>query len=236
MDSTKAFEFKVGLFTLLGICIIFLIVFSIGDINLSKAGYRIKVRFNFAAGIGPAAPVRLAGIGVGKIDGLRLVYDEKGQQTKAELNVWLQNDAHVEEDSEVTINTLGLLGEKYLEILPGTPGKPFVKNGDTMTGKDPVSMEKVTTNLAKLSDSVVSIVGKLERGEGTLGKLIVDDSVYTNVEGFTEKLNSPQGTIGRLLTDDKLYKELETLVRKFQEFADDLKAHPWKVLFRPRGE
>lgn len=236
MDSTRAFEFKVGIFTLIGICIVFVIVFSVGDINLSRAGYRIKVLFNFASGIGPAAPVRLAGVGVGRIDGISLVYDEKGKKTKAEITAWIQNDAHIEEDAEVTINTLGLLGEKYLEILPGTPGKPFVENGSVLVGSDPVSMDKVTQNLAKLSDSVVSIVGKLERGEGTLGKLIVDDSVYTNVEGFTEKLNSDQGTLGKLLTDDKLYKELELLVKKFQEFADDLKAHPWKVLFRPRGE
>lgn len=236
MDSTRAFEFKVGLFTLLGICIIFVIVFSIGDINISHAGYRVKVTFNFASGIGPTAPVRLAGVGVGRIDGIRLIYDEKGHKTKAELTAWIQNDARIENDAEVTINTLGLLGEKYLEILPGTSGKPFVKNGDIMVGSDPVSMDKVTQNLAKLSDSVVSIVGKLEKGQGTLGKLLVDDSVYTNVEGFTAKLNSDQGTVGKLLTDDKLYKELEVLVQTFQEFANDLKAHPWKVLFRPKGE
>lgn len=241
MDSTKTFEFKVGIFTLIGICIIFVIVFSVGDVNFSKAGYRFKVTFNFASGIGSSAPVRLAGVGVGNVQGIRLIYDDATQKTKAELTVWVNNDAKIEEDAEVTINTLGLLGEKYLEILPGTPGRPYIKNGAVLKGNDPVSMEKVTTNLAKLSDSVVSIAGKLERGEGTIGKLLTDDTVYNNLvgftgnlDGFTGKLNSNQGTLGKLVADDGLYKQLEELIQAFKDFAAELKTNPWKLLFKPR--
>ena len=241
MDSTRGFEFKVGIFTLIGICIIFVIVFSIGDVNISRTGYKFKVIFNFASGIGPSAPVRLAGVGVGNVQGIRLLYDEKAQKTKAELTVWVQSDAKIEEDAEVTINTLGLLGEKYLEIIPGTSGKGYYKSGDTLQGKDPVSMEKVTTNLAKLSDSVVSIAEKIEKGEGTIGKLLNDDTVYNNLvsltgnlDGFTGKLNSNQGTIGRLIADDTLYKQLEGLIQAFKDFAAELKANPWKLLFKPR--
>lgn len=124
MDSTKIFELKVGVFIMIGITILFLIVFSVGDINLSKTGYKIRVLFNFASGIGASAPVRLAGVGVGQIQGIRLI-NEGGNKTKAELTVWIQDNAKIEEDSLVTINTLGLLGEKYLEILPGTPGSPL---------------------------------------------------------------------------------------------------------------
>lgn len=185
MDSTKQFELKVGVFILIGIAILFFIVFSIGDINLSKTGYKIKVLFGFASGIGPTAPVRLAGVGVGQVQGIHIIYDEKEKKTKAELTVWINDETKIEEDAVVTINTLGLLGEKYLEILPGTSGKPALKPNDTITGKDPVSMEKVTENLANLSESVNSIVDKIKKGEGTIGKLLVDDSIYNNLEAFT---------------------------------------------------
>ena len=60
MDSAKTFELKVGIFIMIGIAILFFIVFSVGEINFSKTGYKIKVLFNFANGIGPTAPVRLA--------------------------------------------------------------------------------------------------------------------------------------------------------------------------------
>ena len=184
MDDIKVFELKVGIFILIGIAILFFIVFSVGDINLSKTGYEIKVLFNFANGIGPSAPVRLAGVGIGQIRGIHIIHD-KDNKTKAELTVWIQADARIEEDAVVTINTLGLLGEKYLEIFPGTAGKPILKSNGTIIGKDPVPMEKVTENLANLSDSVGSIVDKIKRGEGTVGKLLTDDSVYNNLEAFT---------------------------------------------------
>ena len=185
MNETKNFELKVGIFIMIGIAILFLIVFSIGDVNLSKTGYRIKVLFGFANGIGPSAPVRLAGVGVGQVQGIRIVRDENAKTTKAEITVWINDGAKIEEDSLVTINTLGLLGEKYLEIFPGTSGEPVLKNNETIIGKDPVPIEKITENLANLSDSVNTIIERLKKGEGTIGKLLTDDSVYKNLEEFT---------------------------------------------------
>lgn len=229
MDYTKTFELKVGVFIMIGIAILFIIVFSIGDIYIIKPGYHIKVIFSFASGIGPSAPVRLAGVGVGQVEGIRIFYDEKQKRTKAELSAWVKEDVKIEDDAVATINTLGLLGEKYLEIFPGTSGKPFLKDKDTLVGRDPVSMEKITENLAKLSDSVTSIADGLAKGEGTIGKLLKNDAIYNNLEGLTEKLNKGEGTFGKFLTDDTVYKN-------FEAFSDDIKKHPWKLLAKPRGE
>ena len=185
MDSARTFEVKVGLFIMIGITILFFIVFSIGEINFSKTGYRIKVLFSFANGIGGTAPVRLAGVGIGQVQGIRIVRDEKTNITKAELMVWVNDKTKIENDAVVTINTLGLLGEKYLEIFPGTPGKPALKNNEMIIGKDPVPMEKFTEDLASLSDSIKVIVEKIRKGEGTIGKLLMDQAVYDNLEAFT---------------------------------------------------
>lgn len=185
MDSIKTFELKVGLFIMIGVMILFMIVFSIGGVNLSKTGYRIKVLFNFANGIGGTAPVRLAGVGVGQVQGIRIVRDDKTDSTRAELTVWINDHIKIENDSKVTINTLGLLGEKYLEIFPGTPGNPTLKNNDVIIGKDPVPMEKFTEDLANLTDSVKVIVEKIRKGEGTIGKLLMDQTMYDNLEAFT---------------------------------------------------
>lgn len=189
MDGTaRTFELKVGIFILIGMAILFFIVFSMGDINLSKSIYHIKVTFSFASGIGPSAPVRLAGVGIGQVEGIKLIYSEKEQKTYAEVYAWINDGVKIEEDAIATINTLGLLGEKYLEILPGTPGKPVIGNNGALKGKDPVPMEKITENLAKLSDSVNVIVERLKNGEGTIGKLLVDDTIYDNVAAFTEDI------------------------------------------------
>ncbi|MDD3905964.1 MAG: MlaD family protein [Candidatus Omnitrophica bacterium] len=185
MESVKSFELKVGVFILIGVMILFIIVFSIGGANFSKKGYKIKVQFSFANGIGGTAPVRLAGVGVGQIQGVRIIRDANTNLTKAELTAWIDEKAKIENDSVVTINTLGLLGEKYLEIFPGTPGNPLLKANDMIVGKDPIPMEKFTEDLANLTDSVNAIVSKIKRGEGTIGKLLVDQAVYDNLEAFT---------------------------------------------------
>lgn len=201
MDDLKIFELKVGVFIMIGVAILFIIVFSIGDINLIKKGYHIKVDFNFVDGIGGSAPVRVSGVGVGQIDGLKLYYDEKEQKTKAQLNAWIREGVKIEEDAVATISTLGFMGEKYMEIAPGTPGKKFLKNGDLLVGKDPVSMAKVFDNLSGLTESVKVIVDRLKNGEGTIGKLLTKDKIYQDMEAFVEDiknnpwklLNKPRG-------------------------------------------
>lgn len=239
MDNIKAFELKVGLFIIVGVTILVFIIFSIGDINLSKVGYGITVNFNFAAGLGTSAPVRLAGVGVGRVDGIKVVYDEKDKKTHAEVHAWIQEGTNIEKDAVVTINTLGLLGEKYLEILPGTPGSAILEKGGTLVGKDPVMMEKVTENLVRISDSVQVVVDRLKNGEGTIGKLLTSEKVYGDLEGmttnfrefsanlkdFSAMLTTGKGTVGRLLTEDGIYKDMEAFVK-------DIKAHPWKLLSR----
>jgi len=229
MDDTRAFEFKVGTFILIGIGLLFFIVFSIGDIYFAKPGYTIKVLFNFVGGIGPSAPVRFAGVGAGHVTGIQLIYDEKNKSSKAEVTAWIEEHIKIENDASFVINTMGLLGERYLEIYPGTPGSPLVRSGDVLIGKDPVPMEKLTDNLSKLTDSISGIVGRIEKGEGTIGKLLTDTSLYDNLEEFTTKLNKGEGTLGQLLTNDSIYKN-------FEAFSEDLKRNPWKLLARPRGQ
>jgi len=200
MDDIKIFELKVGVFIMIGVAILFIIVFSIGDINLVRKGYHIKVDFNFVDGIGSSAPVRVSGVGVGQIDGLKLYYDEKEKKTKAQLNAWVKESVKIEEDAIATINTLGFMGEKYMEISPGTSGK-FLKNGDLLVGKDPIPMAQVFDNLSGLTSSVKVIVDRLKNGEGTVGKLLTEDKIYQDLEAFVEDiknnpwklLNKPRG-------------------------------------------
>lgn len=192
----KTLELRVGIFIFIGIVLLFIIIFSIGKIYVFQPGYKIKIFFNFAGGIGHAAPVRLAGVGIGEVDGINIFYDKEAQRTKVEIVAWIKKDVKIEKNSVVQVNTLGLLGEKYLEIIPGTEDTGFLADGGALTGEDPVRMDEFAKDLKGLANSAGAIMGKLERGEGTLGKFLTDDTVYKNIE----------------------------------EFTDDIKRHPWKLL------
>ncbi len=123
------------------------------------------------------------------------------------LKLWLTSDAKVEEDAQMIINTLGLIGEKYVEIVPGTPGALFLKNGDYIVGYDSVSMEQITKKgydialkLEKTIDSMDDILKQVKSGDGTVGKLIYDNTLYNDVEAIIK----------------------------------DIKAHPWKLIGGPK--
>jgi len=206
------FEIKVGIFVFLGILILFIIVFSIGEFYLLKPMYNIKVLFGFANGMQVGAPVRLAGVTVGEVEDIGVYYDEASQRTKVYLMARLKKEGRVEKDAVCKINTLGLLGEKYLEITPGTQGSEFMQDGETIIGYDPVPMEEITKTMKELSDtakavtdSARAILGKLENGEGTVGKLLVEDEVYNDLQATASNL---------------------------KEFSDDIKKHPWKLLIK----
>lgn len=179
-----SFEVKVGLFILIGFIILFLMIFSIGDVYLLRPGYHIKVIFNFANGIALNAPVRLAGIEVGEVDNIRIYYDTNEKRTKVELSAWIKRDVAIEEDAKAVINTLGLLGEKYLEIFPGE-SKRFLADGSVLVGTDPISTENMTMELSRLLDSLNVVAERLKNGEGTIGRFLTDDSIYQNMEDFT---------------------------------------------------
>lgn len=185
IENRGTFELKVGIFVLIGLLVLFVIIFSIGDVYLFKKGYHIRVLFNFANGISESAPVRLAGVQIGEIETINVYYDEKEEHTKVELVAWITKSVKIEQDSKAMINTLGLLGEKYLEIFPGVSKTEFVGDNGIMTGHDPIAVELLTEDMNRLVASINDIADKMKRGEGTLGKLIGDAAVYNNLEEFT---------------------------------------------------
>ncbi|MBM3251532.1 MAG: MCE family protein [Candidatus Omnitrophica bacterium] len=206
LDSVRL---KVGAFVLVGLILLFIFVFLVGDFSVFQPGNNIKVIFGFASGIKNASPVRLAGVDVGTVKDAKIFYDLNDKKTKVEVQLWIKNNINIPVDSKVWINTLGLLGEKYVEIIPGIDTVKFLANGDTIIGEDPVPVQEITRMAGE-------IASKLEESLGALKEII-------------RKINEGEGTIGKFVTDDEIYKDLELLV-------DDLKNNPWKLLHKPKGK
>jgi phospholipid/cholesterol/gamma-HCH transport system substrate-binding protein len=187
--ESKVFEIKVGIFIAVGILIFFIVVFSIGDVYLIRKGYHINAIFNFANGITESAPVRVAGVNVGQVDKIEVFYDEEERKTKVKLLAWINDEKiKIERDSMVVINTLGLLGEKYLEIFPGLERENYLKSGESIVGRDPVATELMAEKINEVADSAALVMKRLERGEGTVGKLMKDEKIYHDLEAFVEDI------------------------------------------------
>jgi phospholipid/cholesterol/gamma-HCH transport system substrate-binding protein len=217
MFRDQKLEMKVGLFIGIGLFIMFFIVFSISDIYVFEKGYDFNVIFDYVNGITANAPVRLAGVHVGDVKDIAVYYDDEAAKTRVKINVWVKGDMRIERDAVARINTLGLLGEQYLEITPGTVNR-FLKSGDTIIGKSPV-------NVGLQMERISGLVEDITEGKGTLGKLLTDDTLYNDLEVIFGRLSRGEGTIGKLLVEEKVYDNIE-------DFTSDIKAHPWKLLHK----
>lgn len=207
MIARSRLELSVGIFIVIGLIILFFFVFLIRDFQIVKPGYRFDIVFGFANGVKMNAPVRLAGVDVGEVKGLSIYRDKDSNKTMVDILVWVNNSAKIPVNSEVWINTLGLLGEKYIEIIPGDNYGKVLRDKDVIRGKDPISMEEITEHTKELV-------------------LKIDDAI-SGLNGLLGKINKGEGTIGRLVFDETIYKNME-------EMSEDLKQNPWKLLYRPK--
>jgi phospholipid/cholesterol/gamma-HCH transport system substrate-binding protein len=212
-------ELKVGMFVFAGLVILVIFVLYIGDFKNTLSTYRINFTFNFINGVKVGSPVRFAGVDVGEVKTINFVFPVKGERPKVQMITMITRSIKIPKDSQVWVNTLGILGEKYIEIMPGKSFDNVAHDGDTMVGNDPFAMQEFG-ELAK------SVITKLE---ATLtGINGVTDSVKTltlNLDDGVTRLKNGEGTVGKLMYRDDLYNELEALVV-------DLKSHPWKLFWK----
>ena len=180
----KKIEFKIGLFVFIGIVILTIFVLLIGDIQTWNQGYNIVVKYTFINGVKVGAPVRFAGVDVGEVKEIRIVTDTKNQKTTVDIVAWLKKDVAIPSDSSIWVNTLGLLGEKYIEIMPGTNYASVLKSNDTISGVDPIPMHEVFRNVKDIVDSLSESISRIKNKEGTVGKLLYDDALYNELQGL----------------------------------------------------
>ncbi len=207
----RVLEWKVGIFVFIGIAILSIIIFSIGDIYLFVTPrYNIKVIFRFVGGLEVASPVRLSGVTVGEVRDVSVYYDDADQTSKVEVLVWLREDIKVRKDAELYINTLGYLGEKYIEIVSAGSGDVgFLGPGDRVIGYDPVSVEK-------LSMMTQTLTARLNESLEALSKVIGDPETKAALK--------------------ETLKNSADFTRDLKELIADLKVHPWKLFREPKAK
>jgi phospholipid/cholesterol/gamma-HCH transport system substrate-binding protein len=229
MSRDNGLELKVGLFVLLALLALTFFVLSISDFSFFESGRHIRVVFGFASGLREAAPVRLAGVEVGLVRKLQVFVDKAdGGKTKVWVNVWIKDKISIPADSNITINQLGILGEKYLEIIPGS-STDLIKDDGVVIGHDPVPIERITQRIDTL-------MAKLEITVDSVNNGILTDknkqSLQDALRGFGAvgvDLKEGRGTLGKLFTDESIYNNLDDLTL-------DLKSNPWKLLYRPKAK
>src|SRR3990172_4690712 len=199
-------EAKVGLFVLLGIVLLVYMSLRLGGIKLGgEKGYSVFVDFDTAAGLDPNAPVSVAGVEVGRVKSIEL------KDSKAHLELQIDPDIKIGKDFTAVLTTKGLLGEKYLELVPGQPGAPPLKDGDYLTRtRSYADIDRLIRTLTEVSDDVKEITESLsnvlggDEGEQTVSNIV------RNIEDLTFRLN-------RIVAKND--DQVESIMRNLESFT-----------------
>jgi phospholipid/cholesterol/gamma-HCH transport system substrate-binding protein len=164
-------------------------------------------------------------------------FPDANRAVQAELRLDEEYKNIIRTDSKVTIGTIGLLGEAAVNISRGTDAGVVIDEDGTIIGTEEGDIRRIVqgtndfvANLEVLSDQVTRMAQRVDRGEGTLGKLLTDSAIFDNAnlavrEGhfLIRDARTGTGTIGKLMSDDELYRRInaigdriDTLVAKIE--------------------
>ncbi|HYP12546.1 MAG TPA: MlaD family protein [Bryobacteraceae bacterium] len=191
-----------------------------------------------SAALAPGSPVRLNGILVGKVDRVELS-GETAPERIIRVTMEIERDmlGQIPVDSKVAMAAENVLGAKFLNIRKGRSGTMVQANGE-LQALDLADFDEViqqgNTLLASLQTilkRVDAIVGQVELGKGSIGKLLLDEELYNRIiaivadgQKVAAAMTSSRGTLGKLLYDDALYADLrqsltrvDTMLLELQE-------------------
>lgn len=179
---------KIGILVSIAIAAILYSSFSGGGVSIFAPKDYLVVYFESVNGLLKGASIRLSGIEVGNVRSIKFVNLDPKRRLEVKMRIRKSVWPMITVDSKVQLGTIGLLGDKYLEIFPGTPGQPVVESGavlslkkesgiDALAGKAPELTGSVDTILVSLKE----LTQKIATGEGTAGKIVNDTMLYHNL-------------------------------------------------------
>ena len=198
-------------------------VFLVGR-QESKFGsnYQVRSEFGNVAGLSEGADVRVGGIRKGTVRSIRLPKTPDGQITVT-MDLAKETQTIIKRNSVASIQSEGLLGDKHVEISFGSEDAERLKGGETIDSEPPFDISDLLNKANQILDTSQ---GALESIQGATD----------NIGMITGKINTGQGTIGKLINDTTLYKQAAAGVTSLHEDADALQ-HNFLLrgFFKDRG-
>src|SRR5580693_9234207 len=208
--------FRLGVFIVGTILILSAGIFLIGGKEfLFSSTYSLRADFKNVGGLADGAQVRVGGIPEGTVKHIDLP-KRPGDQVTVEMNLQHATQNVLKKDSVASIKSEGLLGDKYVEISFGSDQAGRLKNGDTIPSAPPIDISDL---IQKTNDILDTTKGTMQNMEVATG----------NLKSIGTKINQGQGTIGALVNDKSIYREASAGAAAFN---DDMEAMKHNFLLR----
>jgi phospholipid/cholesterol/gamma-HCH transport system substrate-binding protein len=198
-----------------------------GDTGFAWQRYGLKARFTNVAGLKPGSPVRIAGIEVGTVDDTVLA----GEQVEVIFQVHERHRGQITTGSVATLGSVSLLGESAVDITPSAQGTPVPEWGYVPSGRPAAQISDLTAQAGDGIQELTAVLQDVRRGRGTVGKLMTDERLYTELHRFvssaselTEGIRQGRGSIGKLLNDPATANSLEASLKNLEDLTRQINA------------
>ena len=230
MNSTT----KVGIMTLAAVALLSYLVFIIGDFSFSEKGYNFIISFYSVNGLSKGASVSMSGVKIGKVTSLEFNDDQVYVHCYVS-----EKKYYIRRNSSFTISTAGLMGEKYIEIMPTRDyTSPYISDNEVVAGTDPIRMdelfEKGTQLVQKLQDlteSARDIISDPELKENTRIVFRNAAAASENINNIINLLRSKSDNIAdnldKILSNvsqgiEQNKEEITKLISNFRQISDKI--------------
>jgi len=196
---------KLGLFIFLGSALLVILIFLLGNKDqLFTSTFTVKTYFQNTGGLRNGASVRFGGIDVGAVKSVRIVNDGTG---RIEVSMRIKDEIRpfLKKDSRASVETEGLVGNKVIVITMGSDNTESIADGGIILSTEPLSFADIIAETQgimaytkDMTKNLSEIVEKVNKGEGTIGKILNDDQLYNAAANLTKSADKSMVS----LTDD----------------------------------
>ncbi len=236
----------VGLFIILGLLFFMSGIFMVGNLHkVFNSKINLISNFDDVKGLQKGDNIWFSGVIIGTVNSVNIFGPSK---VEVNMNIGSKERKFIHKDAKVKISSDGFIGNKILIIFGGTEKYAEVQDGDTLLVEKTLSTEEMMSTLQENNENILAITSdfkaiskKIVLGEGTIGKLLNDTSIYVNIDSavislkdailktqqlvgslsdFSYKLNKEGMLVNDLITDTVTFNSIKLSVLRLQEIAD----------------
>jgi len=189
-ERVKWAQLRVGIMVIVSLILFAVAGFFVsGQVGFFTRHYILKAYLPTAGDLREGAQVRLAGISVGNVSKIGISpYPDRLRAVEVDLKIARTYQNEIRADSVASVETVGLLGDSYVDITRGTPGKEVVADGGAVQTAEKADVaavmqntNEVILNLNALSAKLDDITTQIQAGKGSMGKLLYDETLYNKM-------------------------------------------------------
>jgi len=228
---------KVGIVILIGLVIFVFIISIVGtEQNVFTPTYSLKLFMPNVHGLVSGGMVSLGGLKVGYVKELQFTTKDGVNGIEIRISILTKHRSSITTSSVAQIKTIGLLGDKYIDITIGNQSEQPLAEYSFIPLKESFDIEDAgpefkaaISNFTDLLRDAKKITSSVASGEGSVGRLVKDPSIAHEMERFLRSLNGlmtaveeKKGSVGKLVYDDSLSRNISVVASNLKNVTDQI--------------